>query len=137
LAFCFAVGLPLLFFCFPGNGYFILTILPVTFGAAFRQMFLHNGLFPNLEFEDATKSVYAFSHFFTRNFLPVRHAASVRGKFISVNPRSSAVKIDFGTSPQSSPRSRWRGRSVRVFGVVRGYEFGPRGAPPSEICDNS
>ena len=38
--------------------------------------------------------------------------------------------MEFDTSPQSSPRSRWRGRSVRAF---RGYEFGPRGAPPSEI----
>jgi hypothetical protein len=27
-----------------------------------------------------------------RNFFPVRHATSLRWKFISVNPRSSAIK---------------------------------------------
>jgi hypothetical protein len=90
--FCFAVGW-LLVFCFPDNEYFILTIFIFTLCAPFFEKFLHYGFFAGLLFEDATKSVYAFSHFFTGNFLSVRHATSLRWKFISVNPRSSAVKL--------------------------------------------
>jgi hypothetical protein len=55
------------------------------FSAAFLNQFLHDGFLTGILLEDAAKRRNVPSHLCFGNFLPIRHAASLRRKFISVN----------------------------------------------------
>jgi hypothetical protein len=68
--------------------------------------FLHDGFFARLLLEDAAIRRNVPSHLCFGNFLPIRHAASLRRKFISVNPRSG-VSLLRQTSARQERGSRF------------------------------